>query len=262
MKKASFLNQEKPLIAAMIKYIQTPESCISEAERAIAAGAEAFGFQCENLPEKYHNAEDFERIFNGMGGLPIYVTSYKLNFNIDKSYDSLADELLLCLDCGATLIDVMGDIYCKADDELTFDPLAMKKQKTLIDRIHEKGGEVLMSSHINRFTSAERVLEIAMEHQRRGADISKIVVHSNTMEEQMENLRITALLKERLDIPFLFLVGGDCCRIHRRIGILAGNCMSLCMCEVPANNPTPTQPLISEQLMFRDQLNLTERKEI
>ena len=113
-----------------------------------------------------------------------------------------------------------------------------------------------MSSHINKFTPAERVLEIALEHQRRGADVSKIVVHSNTMEEQMENMRITALLKEKLDIKFLFLTGGECCMMHRRLGILLGSCASLCMLEVPEGVKDAIQPLISEQLMYRDQLNL------
>ena len=33
----------------------------------------------------------------------------------------------------------------------------------LIDKLHEKGAEVLMSSHIFKFTPAERILEIADE---------------------------------------------------------------------------------------------------
>ncbi len=256
MNKTSFIKNERPLIAAMIKHMDSPELCIKEAEAAIEAGAEAFGFQCDNMPRKYHNAEDMRRIFAAMGDRPIYVTNYKLNHNAECTYDELADELIQLCDHGATLIDVMGDIFCKSEDELTYDSEAVIKQRMLVDQIHAKGCEVLMSSHINKFTPAERVLDIALEHQKRGADVSKIVVHSNTMEEQMENMRITAMLGEKLDIKFLFLVGGECCTMHRRLGLLLGNCMSLCMLEAPDGVARTTQPLIKEQIMYRDELNL------
>lgn len=256
MERKSFVNCDKPLVTAMIKRTGSPERCIDEINRSIEAGAEAFGFQCDNLPRKFHNESDLRRIFASMQDKPIYATNYKLNHNAEISYDELADELLMLCDYGATILDITGDMFCKSDDELTFDAEAMRKQSALIEQIHKKGCEVLMSSHVNKFTPAERVLEIALGHQRRGADVSKIVVHSNTMEEQMENMRIITLLKEKLDIKFLFLTGGKCCMMHRRLGILLGNCASLCMLEVPEGVTDAIQPLIKEQLMFRDQLNL------
>lgn len=81
------------------------------------------------------------------------------------------------------------------------------KQKRLIDKIHGMGKEVLISSHIYKFTEAEKVLEIAYAHQSRGADIVKIVTGAGN-EEKIENLRITNLLKKELDVPFLFLSAG------------------------------------------------------
>ena len=70
------------------------------------------------------------------------------------------------------------------------------------------------------------------------------------MKQQIENLRTTDLLKRELGIPFLFLSGGEC-RIHRRIGILLGSCMSLCVCE---DNPENPQPFISDQKNIRDNM--------
>ena len=75
---------------------------------------------------------------------------------------------------------------------------AIKKQMELIDKLHKCGAEVLMSSHVLKFTPAERVLEIAREHERRGADICKIVTGAENTEQQIENLRIINLLKENL----------------------------------------------------------------
>ena len=134
--------------------------------------------------------------------------------------------LRLC-DMGATLIDVLGDLYCPTKYEITTDPVAIEKQKALIDEIHARGCEVLMSSHVLEFRSGEEVLAIAREHQARGADISKIVTFANTEEEELENLKTTALLRRELDIPFLFLSGGTHCKLHRTIGPMLGSCMWL-----------------------------------
>ena len=107
-----------------------------------------------------------------------------------------------------------------------------------------------MSTHILRFTPAERVLEIALAHEARGADICKIVTGADTMAEQIENMRIINLLKEKLSIPFLFLSGGEC-HIMRRIGGALGCCMYLCVHEYD-QYATKTQPLLSDMKKIRD----------
>jgi 3-dehydroquinate dehydratase len=123
----------------------------------------------------------------------------------------------------------------------------------LIDQLHEKGAAVLMSAHVMKFSSAERVLEIALEQKRRGADIIKIVTKADSMEQQLENLRITDLLKRELGAPFLFLSGGEC-TLHRRLGIKLGCCMALCVYEHDALS-TPPQPLLSVMKTVRDTID-------
>ena len=128
----------------------------------------------------------------------------------------------------------------------------MKKQMDLIEELHKCGAEVLMSSHVRKFIPAERVLEIAREHERRGADICKIVTGGYTMEQQIENLRITNLLKENLNIPFLLLSDGEGeCRILRRIGGQLGCCMYLCVHEYD-EYATPAQPLLRDVKAIRE----------
>ena len=109
-----------------------------------------------------------------------------------------------------------------------------------------------MSSHVLKYTPAERVLEIALEHQKRGADICKIVTDASNMAEQIENLRIINLLKENLNIPFLYLAGGEC-RILRRIGGQLGCCMYLCVHEYD-EFATKTQPLLCDMVKIRNLL--------
>ena len=145
---------------------------------------------------------------------------------------------------------IMGDLFDACDEELTMNEEAIKKQMDLIEELHKCGAEVLMSSHVRKFIPAERVLEIAREHERRGADICKIVTGGHTMEQQIENLRIINLLKENLNIPFLFLASGEC-HVLRRIGGSLGNCMTLCVHEYD-EFATPAQPLLRDVKAIRE----------
>ena len=116
------------------------------------------------------------------------------------------------------------------------------------------GKEVLLSSHVLKFASAETVLEIAYEQQKRGADIVKIVTAANSDEEQIENLRITTLLKKELKVPFLFLSGGTHSKIHRMIGPQLG-CVSYLAVREHDEPAGPTQPTIKAAKAVRDNLD-------
>lgn len=131
---------------------------------------------------------------------------------------------------------------------------AIDCQMRLMDKLHSMGKEVLMSSHVLKFTPAETVLEIAYEQKKRGADIVKIVTAANSDEEQMENLRITTLLKKELNIPFLFLSGGTHSKIHRMIGALLG-CVTYLAVREQDERAVPTQPTIKAAKALRDNLD-------
>lgn len=231
----------------------TPERIRELMDKSLADGAEAYGMQfCQLLPE-YRTPEVYRALFSYAKDKPVYVTNYRLAKNEGKSDEVLASEMLEIAECGATLCDIMADYFDKQPDELAVDTTAIEKQKELIKKLHDKGAEVLMSSHIvHEITPAERVLEIALAHQERGADISKIVTMADTMEQQIENLRIINLLKENLKIPFLFLCGGEC-RILRRIGGELGSCMYLGVAEYD-DLATPMQPPIKSLVAIRDNM--------
>ena len=231
---------------------RTPERIKELIDLSIPEGAEAFGMQFCKLENECRTREVYEELFDYAGDRPVYVTNYRSGVNKEKTDGQIAEELLELADCGAALCDVMGDYFDKCEGELTVNESAVAKQMELIDEIHKRGAAVLMSSHVLKFTPAERVLEIALEHQRRGADICKIVTGASNMAEQIENLRIINLLKECLHIPFLFLAGGKC-SIHRRIGGTLGSCMSLCVYEYD-DLSTPAQPLLRDMKQLRELL--------
>ena len=247
----SFLNLDKAPLTVMVQ-ADNPDRIKELIDKSIPEGAEAFGMQLCKLKKEFRSREIYKELFSYPKDKPVYVTNYRSAENAGKSDDELAEEILELAECGATLCDIMGDMFDKQSDELAVDETAIEKQMRLIDKLHEKGAEVLISSHIYKFTPAERVLEIALEQQRRGADICKIVTGADTMAEQIENMRIIALLKEKLDIPFLFLCGGEC-RLLRKIGAEVGNCMSLVVYEYD-DFATKVQPLLRNVKAIRDNM--------
>lgn len=249
--KQSFFEYDKPLLTVMVQ-ADNPARIKELIDKSVPEGAEAFGMQFEQMKSEYRTKEVYKDLFSYAEDKPVYVTNYRHTLNEEKTDDMLAEELVELADCGADLCDVMGDYFDRQPDEVAVDKTAIEKQKELIRKIHDKGAKVLMSSHVLKYIPAERVLEIAMEHQKRGADICKIVTGADTMEQQLENLKIINMLKENLKIPFLFLCGGEC-RILRRIGGEIGCCMYLCVHEYDAL-ATPHQPLLKKIKMIRDNM--------
>ena len=248
----TFLNKSNPMLTVMLQ-CETPETAIGRIRNANCLGADAYGLQAESLKPEYQNVNTYKRICAEGNGRPFYVTNYRTANNNGKTDEELAEGLITLAESGADLVDIMGDMFCRHPEELTDNEEAIKKQIELIDKIHSFGAEVLMSSHLYKFAPAERVLEIALEQKRRGADIIKIVTGADNMEQQIENLRITDLLKRELGAPFLFLSCGEN-SIHRRLGIKLGCCMSLCVYEHDALS-TPMQPLLSTMKLVRDTID-------
>ncbi len=202
-------------------------NAVKTVRNAMFDGCDAFGFQLEVVDHAQRTDDKLKALFNEMGQKPIYVTNYRTGINGGKSDDELFEGLMQMLSCGATLADIRGDMYSVAPLELTTDAVAIQKQKDSIKRVHDVGGEVLMSSHVMKFIDSDEVMRIATAHMERGADISKIVTAADTEDQELENLRIIERLRRELDIPFLFLCIGRYTKMVRTIGPFFGSCMWL-----------------------------------
>ena len=243
------LNENEPLLTVMVQ-ADNPARIKELIDKSAQNGAQAFGMQFEQMDSEHKTEAIYRDLFSYAKDKPVYVTNYRYAKNEGKSDTQLAEELLQLAEYGADLCDVMGDCFDKQPDELAVDKNAIKLQEQLIQKLHDKCAKVLMSSHIYTYTPAKRVLEVALEHQRRGADICKIVTGADTMEQQLENLKIINMLKENLKIPFIFLCGGECA-ILRRIGGEIGCCMYLCVYEYD-KLATPAQPLLKDVKAIHD----------
>lgn len=244
-RKFSSCLEEKPLVLMFQR--RTTREVLSAVEEGILQGAEGFCLLTCEMEEEERKEENFRKIFAAMQERPVYVTNYRKGRNEGKTDEELAEGLLKMAECGASLCDVMGDMFAPDPKEMTEDPVAVRKQIKLIQQLHEKGAEVIMSSHILQFTSADEIVRVALNQQNRGVDIVKIVAGAKSMEEQLENLKITYLLKKELQVPFLFL-SIDECELHRRIGPQLGCCMYLCSLEQGV-----MQPWLGSARAIRDQ---------
>lgn len=248
-----FLTNYRPTVTVMIQS-ETAAKAINTIRNAVYEGADAFGLQiCRLAPQERKYLKD---IYASGGGRPFYITNYRTGHNEGLSDEECMNGLLEGLKLGGTLGDIMGDTFGRSPNELTKNPAAIDKQKKLIDEIHNMGKSVLMSSHLYRYAEAEEVLEIAYEHQKRGADIAKIVTAANSEEEEAENIRITSLLKKELKIPFLFLSGGTHYKVHRLVSPMLGSCMSLCVWQYD-ELATKSQPPLKFVRFVTDNMDYT-----
>ena len=261
-KKPSFLNHDHALLTSMVQ-LKDPESCITLIRNSAASGAEAYGIQMCEIERQYRNEADLRKIFSRCGKKPIYITNYRLRESLGMQDDELAEELLLGVRAGASLVDVPTDMYDPAPLQMSFKPEAVEKQKALIDRIHEAGGEVMMSTHTTNtlaasgsftFMPPEKVVEIGLLQEERGADIAKIVTRADTEEELLDNFKAMTMLKKELNIPFLFLSNGRHNKLQRIIGPYFGNCMILCMYQYE-NHTSREQPLLRSAKQVMDNID-------
>jgi len=251
--KTSFYNHDKPLLCAMIQ-CNTAEECIAKIRRSIDAGADALGIQMEKIRSEDRTPDKLREIFAACGDRPIYVTSYRHTSNAGKSDDEIAETLLEAIDCGATLADVIGDMFDERPKkfELATSPEAIAKQKALIDEIHRRGGEVLISCHTGCDPTLEENLMIANAQIERGADVIKIVDVAKEKASIPKYLDAIQLITASTDRKLLFLSSGEG-ELIRYIGPNFGVCMYLCV-ESHGPNDTPQQPNIARVKAIRDNI--------
>ncbi len=216
----SFFDQPSPVITAIMAG-ETPQEFIAEARNAEFDGAGAICAELNYLKPEFRNYDSLKGMIDAVD-LPFMFVFYR-NDKWGESNDEQRQEVLLtAAEAGASMIDVMGDLYDPSPMELTLNPQAIDKQKRLIDKIHGKGAQVVISSHMPCARTTEQVLEHMQEVASRGPDVVKIVTTANTEDELAEALKTTLTLKRELKLPFIHLCNGKFSRPHRFMGPVLG----------------------------------------
>ncbi len=214
--KKSFLNQPYPVITGIMAG-RTPQELIAESRNAEFDGAQGIAIDLADLKPEFRNPEALRSVIDAVD-LPFMFFFYRDDKWRDSSDDERQELLLAAAEVGASMIDVMGDLYDPSPMEITRNPAAIDKQKRLIDRIHARGADVVLSSHMACARTREQVIEHMRALESRGPEVVKIVTTVDTEDELAEALRTTMALKRELKTPFIHLCNGKLSRPHRFLG--------------------------------------------
>lgn len=218
--RLSFLNKACPVITALIGN-ETPQELITTARNAESDGAQGIAIFLENLKPEFRNSGTLKSIISSVN-LPFMFCYYRADKWQISGDDERQELLMTAADMGASMIDVMGDLYDPSPMEITHNQNAIDKQRRLIDKIHGKGADVVMSSHMTCSRTTEEVIEHLRAFEDRGPDVVKIVTVVNNEEELAEAFSTTMTLKHELKKPFIHLCNGKFGRPHRFIGPTLG----------------------------------------
>lgn len=218
--KYSFLNRPYPVVTGIMAG-QTPQELIAGARNSEFEGAQGIAIGLEDLKPEFRNQESLKSIIDAVN-LPFMFFFYRNDKWRNLDDEARQEVLLDAAAAGASMIDVMGDLYDPSPMEITCNPDAIDKQKRLIEKIHARGAEVVISSHMQCSRTTEQVVEHLRAVESRGPDVVKIVTTVNNEEELAEAFKTTMTLKRELKIPFIHLCNGKFSRPHRFLGPALG----------------------------------------
>lgn len=223
-----FENIEKPVLTVILSGNDSKERVIELINEAISEGTEAFCLQFEHMKAEDRSRENYREIIAACQDKPVYATCYLEGNTLNQTDDEIEQEILMLQECGAKLLDIRTDMFDPSEKQISTDPTAIARQKKLIDEIHARGGEVLMSSHTSCYMSPEEVLDLLKMQQSRGVDVCKAVTVANTDEELADAYITAGLIRRELHQDHLFLVGGDQHCDFRFLGNFLGSSLLLC----------------------------------
>ena len=232
----------KPRLASMIQE-PTAAEAVARIRNSIYDGAEVIALHLEFLGKEHHNLRDLRNVFAYAGSLPVYTMNYRNANRPGVSDEELVAGQLIAAEAGASMVDVMGDIYDPSPMQLTKSPEAIERQRRMIEQFHGLDCQVMLSSHTWAFMTAEQTLEHCNELISRGADMVKIAMCAFREEQMDEVYRTTLLMRRELKVPFLHVCMGQYGKVHRMIAPLLGSSLALCMQQyIPVCNKE--QPLL------------------
>ena len=225
------------------------ESTIRTIKAAEYQGATAFEVHLPLLD--FPTAEELQQLADATA-YPIYATCrrdafYKLLGTKDVvtlSEQKRTDRLVAAVEAGLAGIDMELDTFDRqpgpdsfteeaieayADDpdvgpaEITDDSEAIEAQIDVVERVHEAGGDVIMSAHTYTHLTPAETVAIAERMTDRGADLCKIVGVDRTLEEGLETLEAHLHLNEADTAPYGLMAIGEPGRIVRPIAPMFGS---------------------------------------
>ncbi len=244
--RPSFFDRPAPVVTSIIRG-QTPAEIIKWAAASESDGAGGIAVDLERYRPEYRTEAHFRSIMD-VFDIPFMFFAYRDDkFAKVQSDDARQEVLLAAASAGASVIDVMADLYAPDPMQLTFDTVAIDKQKRLFDEIRKRGAAAELSCHTPCAVNCEKTLEMMKAMESRGADLVKIVTRAESPDDLAEAFRTTSVLKAELKVPFIHLVSGTYARPHRMAGATLGGAIVFAVHHYEENKEI-TQPTVKEMV--------------
>lgn len=244
----SLSSLKRPFICTSLTETTIEES-ISAMKTAENAGARAFEIHLPLL--NFPGQDDLLRLTSATGGT-VYATCRREGFyellgakqTTSMSDDKRVAKLLDAVEAGIKGIDIELDTfsptggpeeftsaaitkYADKEDppacEVTDDEKAIERQQSVIESVHERGGEVILSSHTYTHLDENDCVGIATRMTERGADFGKIVGVDRSMDEALDTLTAHLRLNEADVLPYALMAIGTTSRITRPLSPMFGS---------------------------------------
>ncbi len=243
MKRLSGLSS--PAIAGVVRE-KNAKAAIAEIKNCIYDGADMIDLHMSCLE---NTEEDTLRAIISSSKLPVLALNYNKKCdwsNCDFTEEQRAELFLKSIDCGAAGIDMQGytfDVnsklnFCGEDKysftkgnpaEIVTDEAIISKQCDLIEKVHNKGAEVLLSCHPGIPMNSTQVVDLALFLEKRNPDIIKIVTIAQNEEHLIESFKAMSLLKKEVKTKVSYHAGGKAGSLSRIINPVLGGHMIFCV---------------------------------
>lgn len=107
--------------------------------------------------------------------------------------------------------------------QVTDDETAIRRQQAAVDRIHDAGGEVVISAHTFTHLEPPDAVAVAERVTARGGDFAKLVGVDRTMDDALDTLEAHLRLNEANVVPYVLMAIGEPSRIVRPLSPMFGS---------------------------------------
>lgn len=234
-----------PVLAGVVRE-KTPKDAIAQIKNCLFDGAGMIDLHLSCL--EINAPEELKKIIDTCP-LPILALNYNNTFDwkpAGLSEEERVSSLLAAVEAGAAGVDIQGYTFdapsktgFHGEDRYSFtkgspkevvtDAGVIARQCELIDRVHEKGAEVLLSCHPGIPMDAGQVVELALFLEKRNPDIIKIVTKAENEEQLIESFKAMLLLKKEVKTPVTYHAAGKAGKLSRLINPVLGGHIAFCV---------------------------------
>ena len=234
-----------PALAGVVRET-TVNAAIGEMKNCRYHGADMIDLHMSCLEDT--SVESLGKIISACK-LPILALNYNFTINWENAGYSEEDRVqsfLRAVEAGAAGIDMQGytfhlpskEGFCGEDKysftkgnpkEVVTDEAVISKQCELIEKVHSKGAEVLLSCHPGIVMNSTQVVDLALFLEKRNPDIIKMVTKVTNDDEFVDCIKAMTLLKKEVKTPVSYQTVGHLGSLSRIVNPILGGQIIFCV---------------------------------